>query len=64
MESKKKLTTTTKKPHQKTSKQNTTKQAYRAYWWFPKARGGMGDMGEGGQKVQTSKHKIYKSWGG
>ena len=24
-----------------------------------KGRGGMGDMGEGDQKVQTSKHKIH-----
>ena len=41
------------------SKQNTTKQAHRADWWLPKAGGGMGDMGEGDQKVQTSKHKIH-----
>ena len=64
MESKKKTNNNNKKTPPKTSKQNTTKQAYRADWWFPKPRGGMGDMGEGDQKVQTSKHKIYKSWGG
>lgn len=35
----------------------------RAYWWLPEAGGGrIGEMGEGGQKVQMSSDTMRKSW--
>ena len=35
-------------------------QIQRTDWWLPEA---VGEMGEGGQKVQTSNYKINKSQG-
>ena len=33
-------------------------------WWLPEVgRWGLGEMCEGGQKVQTSNYKTNKSWG-
>ena len=39
-------------------------QIQRADWWWPEAGAGsrVQETGEGGQKVQTSSHKIIKSW--
>ena len=39
-------------------------QIQRTNWWLPEATRGRvgGEMGEGGQKVQTSSYKINKSW--
>ena len=36
------------------------KQIFSCYTW---RCGGVGQMGEGNQKVQTSSYKIIKSWG-
>ena len=30
--------------------------------WLPEVGGGVGEMGEGGQKVETSSYKINKFW--
>ena len=36
----------------------------RADWWQPEVGGReVGEMGEGGQKVQISSYKMNKSWG-
>ena len=58
----------TKKTKQaKKTNQNKTEpnpQIQTTDWWLPEGRGvGVGKMGEGGQKVQTSSYKINKSWG-
>ena len=54
--------------NQKKIKQRTTRNKLieKTNWGFPKA-GGAGwevrEMGEGSQKVQTSKYKTSNSWG-
>ena len=36
----------------------------RTDWWLPEVGGGgVGEIGEGGQKAPTSSYKINKSWG-
>ena len=44
------------------SKKNQTHRN-RTVWWLSEAGDGVGEMGEGEQKVQTPDYKIYKSWG-
>lgn len=63
--SEKSLWTLKNKTNEQTNKKTKThSNIQRPEWWFPEARGdgGMGDMGEVGQEIQTSSDKINKSW--
>ena len=56
-----------KKQNKWTNKTKQNPWIQRKDWWLPEGKGvgngWNGEMGEGDQEVQTSSHKINKSWG-